>query len=213
MTAVSPLSDRLATLSEAVPAASQRARECDIAHRKVVGEIAQLTDAVTDAYADNDEAKAAKASKQRAALEQGSLREAEERLEGARRAVQRAEVERSTFAAENITGLLRERHADAAAVAQATEDAIEQLGQAHAAWAAVANEVSALLRLAARDTRDMPSFPEQLEHLVRDARRAGGVDVPLPVPGGRIAVAPAHIPATLPKQDPAQKPPRAREAV
>jgi hypothetical protein len=38
-----PLSARLAELGEAVPAAQRRARECEIAHRKVVAEIAQLT--------------------------------------------------------------------------------------------------------------------------------------------------------------------------
>ena len=129
-----PLSARLAELGEAVPAAQRRARECEIAHRKVVAEIAQLTDAVTDAYADGDEPRAAKASKQRAALEQGSLREAEERLEGAKRAVAKAEAERGLLAAENVDGLIAERQPDARAAAQAVEDAVEQLGRAHAAW-------------------------------------------------------------------------------
>jgi hypothetical protein len=49
-----PLSDRLAELNAAVPVAQQRARECELAHRRVVAEIARLTDAVTDAYADSD---------------------------------------------------------------------------------------------------------------------------------------------------------------
>jgi hypothetical protein len=59
-----PLSARLVELGEAVPAAQRRARECEVAHRRVVAEIARLTDAVADAYASSDEARAAKASKQ-----------------------------------------------------------------------------------------------------------------------------------------------------
>jgi hypothetical protein len=184
-----PLSARLAELGEAVPAAQRRARECEIAHRRVVAEIAQLTDAVANAYADGAEDRAAKASKQRAALEQGSLREAEERLEGAKRAVAKAEAERGLFAAENVDGLIAERRADATAAAAAVEGAVEQLGQAHAQWTGLENEVAALLRLAGRDTRGMPRFPERLADLVRDARKAGGVEVPPPVPGGH-AVAP-----------------------
>lgn len=178
-----PLSARLAELGAAVPVAQQRARECETTHRRVVAEIEQLTDVVADAYADDDETRAAKASKQRAALESGSLREAEERLEGAKRAVSRAEADRGLFAAEHLAGLLRERVDAATTVAQAAVTAVEQLGQAHAAWNAEHTEVSALLRLAGQDTREMPRFPEQLEQLVREARRVGGVQVPAPLPG------------------------------
>jgi hypothetical protein len=32
----------------------------------------------------------------------------------------------------------------------------------------------------------LPPFPERLATLVRDARRAGGVDVPAPIPGGNM---------------------------
>lgn len=181
-----PLSSRLVELSDVMATAKQRERECELEHRRVEAEIAQLTDAVTDSYADGDEARAAKASKQRASLEQGSLREAEERLEGARRAAQRADVERATFAAGNIEGLLGEREADALAAARAVEGAVEELGRAHARWNGVESEIAALLRLAGRDMRDMPRFPAQLETLARDARRAGGVDVPLPLPGERM---------------------------
>jgi len=180
-----PLSARLAELGEAVPAAQRRARECELAHRRVAAEIKQLTDAVTDAYADDDEDRAAKASKQRAALEQGSLREAEERLEGAKRAVANAEAERGLFAAENVDGLIAERQPDARAAAQAVEEAVEQLGRAHAAWTGVESDVAALLRVAGRNLGTLPRFPELLANLVRDARRAGGVGVPVPLPGER----------------------------
>jgi hypothetical protein len=123
-----PLSARLDKLGAALVAAKQRERECELGHRRVAAEIAQLTDAIADAYADNDEARAAKASTQRASLEQGRLREAEERLQGARRAAQRADVERATFAAGTIDGLIAEREVDALAAARAVEDAVEELG-------------------------------------------------------------------------------------
>jgi hypothetical protein len=193
-----PLTARLAQLGAALVATKQRERERVLEHRRVAGEIAQLTDAVADAFADDDEARAAKASKQRASLEQGGLREAEERLEGARRAARRADVERAAFAAENIDGLIAERRGDALAVARAVEDAVAELGQAHARWNGVESEVAALLRLAGRDTRDVPTFPERLATLVRDARRADGLQVPAPLPGQRAFASVASY-ATLTK--------------
>jgi len=183
-----PLSDRLAVLSDAVPAASRRARECEVAHRGVVAEIARLTDAVTDAYAEGDEARAAKASKERAKLEQGSLREAEERLEGAHLAAAKAEAARGLFAAEHVDGLLAERLPDAVGAAAGAEQALEDLSRAHARWNGVEAEAAALLRLAGRDTRDLPRFPGRLATLVRDARHAGDVSVPPPTPGGLAMV-------------------------
>jgi hypothetical protein len=188
-----PLSARLAVLSEAVPAAQRRARECEMTHRRVVAEIAQLTDAVAEAYADDDEARAAKASKQRATLELGSLRDAEERLEGARRAQQRADVERATFAAENLPGLLHERADEAQAVARQVEQALARLMQAHVAWTATEQDVAALFRLAGRETRDVARFPAELAELVRHARRVGAIEVPAPLPVA-IAGAPARAP-------------------
>lgn len=209
-----PLSARLAELEEAVPAAKRREHECETAHRKIAAEIAQLGDVIADAYADNNEARAAKASKQRAALEQGSLREHEERLEGARRAVQRADAERGLYTRENIVGLLAEELPDAVAAAQDVERDVLRLGTSYGQWSGVATRISSLLRLAGRDTRDMPSFPAELEQLVRDARRAAGVNVPPPVPGGQamVPLPPAPVaPVNLPRLDAEQKPPT-REA-
>ena len=194
-----PLTARLAQLGEALVAAKQRVRERELEHRRVAAEIAQLTDAVANAFADNDEARAAEASKQRASLEQGGLREAEERLEGARRAAQHADVERATFAAENIDGLIAERQSDAEAVARAVDDAVGQLGRAHADWQAVGGEVATLLRLAGRDT-SLPAFPPRLADLVRDSRRAQAV-VPPPVPGG-LEIVTSTSTSTLSRETP-----------
>ena len=177
-----PLSARLAELSEAIVRGNQRVRDAEIAQRRAEADVARLRDAVIDAHADGDEQRAAKASRERAELEQSALREAQERLEGARRAVQRADVERSTFAVQSIDALIAEREPDARAAARAVEEAVERLGQARAAWNAVEADVAALLRLAGKNTGELPRFPEALATLVRDARRAGGVDVPAPLP-------------------------------
>lgn len=150
-----PLSARLAELTEAIVKGSRQAREAEIAHRRVEGEIARLRDAAAEAYSVGDEPRAQKASRERAELEGSGLREAEERLDGARRAVQRADVERSTFAMENLEALIAERHADATAAAAAVEDAA---GRGACGVGSVHNEIAALHRLAGSDTRGMPRF-------------------------------------------------------
>ena len=114
-----PLSARLVELGAEVASANRRARKCAVAHRATEGEVARLRDAVLDAFASEDEARAAKASRERDKAEGAALRDSAERLEGAQRAVQRAGVERSTFAVEHIDGLVAEREPDAVAAAQA----------------------------------------------------------------------------------------------
>jgi hypothetical protein len=162
---------------------ASRVREQTIAHQRVEADLARLTDAVIDAHADGDDGRAAKAGCERDETQNVTLREAGERLEGAKRAVARAEVERATFAAENVERLIAERRPDALQAVEEVEAAVARLTEAHGRWHAVAGEITALLRLAGRDSRWMPSFPAELEQLVRDARRAGGVSVPAPVAG------------------------------
>jgi hypothetical protein len=70
----------------------------------------------------------------------------------------------------------------ALAAVEEVEAAVQRLAEAHGRWHAVAGEVSGLLRLAGRDSRDMPTFRAELEELVRDARQAGAVAVPPPLP-------------------------------
>jgi len=182
MTANPRLTSKLAALGEAIVAAKARVRDCDLAHRKVAADVARLTDAVLEAHAVGDDGRAAKASKQRAALESTTLRDAAERLEGAKLAVTRAEADRGLFARENIDRLLAEWAPESSAVAQAVEDAVEQLGQARDRWVAVEAEVLGLLRLAGRDTGATSRFPERLATLIRDAKREGGAGVPAPGP-------------------------------
>jgi hypothetical protein len=71
--------------------------------------------------------------------------------------------------------------------AVAAARAVEQFGHAYGQWQAVAAEIVGLLRLAGGDT-SLPAFPERLASLVRDARRADGVQVPPPIPGGTAAL-------------------------
>ena len=203
-----PLTAKLAEHGEAVGASNRRAREAELALTRVTGEIKRLTDAITNAYADGDERRAAAASTERAGLD-ASLREHEERLEGARRAVAKAETDRGLYAVEHVDGLIGEREPDARAVAAACEEAVEQLAQTQAAWNAVEAEVAALLRLAGRDAGTLPTFPATLATLVRDARRAGDLRVPPPLPGGH---AHAHV-APYDDPDPAVRDrARARDA-
>ena len=214
MTRKTPLTVKLAEHGVNVAASNRRAREAELALSRITGETKRLSDAITDAYADGDERRAAAASKERAALD-ANLREHEERLEGARRAGTKAEAERAAFATLNVDGLIAEREPDARAVAALCEDVVEQLAQAQARWNAVEAEVAGLLRLAGRDAGTLPTFPAALATLVRDARRAGDLRVPPPLPGGQSMVpvrSEPVIPASLPQLDPQQKPPKARKA-
>ncbi len=176
------LTSKLTALGQAIVAAKARVRDCDLAHRKVAADVARLTDAVLEAHAVGADDRAAVASKQRAALESTTLRDAAERLEGAKLAVTRAEADRGLFARENVDRLLAEWAPESSAVAQAVEDAVEQLGQAHSRWNAVEAELLALLRLAGRNTGNTTRFPEALATLIRDAKREGGAGVPAPGP-------------------------------
>jgi hypothetical protein len=124
------LNARLAELGAAVVAAKQRVRDAEIAQRRVEADVARLRDAVIDAHADGDEARAAKARSERATLERDGLPEAVERFEGARLALQRAEIEVGAFAVEHLDGLLSELRPDAVRVAEAVEEAVEQLSRA-----------------------------------------------------------------------------------
>jgi hypothetical protein len=186
-----PLSARLDKLGADLVAAKQRVRECELAARRAEADVTRLRDAVVDAHADGDEQRAAKASRERDKAESDTLRDTAERLEGARRAAQRADVERATFAAENLPGLVREHADQAHAVARRVEEALDGLAQAHGAWVGVAQDVAGLCRLAGQETRDVPRFPAELAELVRHARRVGAVDVPAPLPVG-IASAPTR---------------------
>lgn len=183
-----PLSERLGALDEAVVAARVRAREMEDAQRQVAAKVAEVTEGIVEAHAVGDDATAAKLSKERGKLEQSAVREADEKLAGAKRAVTRAQAEVTAFATANVLGLLIERRPDAERVARAAEDAVERLRTAHAEWHAVSQEVANLLLLAGEQSSSLPSFPAQLEELVRQARRAGGVGVPEPLPS-RVAAA------------------------
>jgi chromosome segregation ATPase len=180
MTADRPLSTQLTELTEAIATASTRHREMQLEQERVTAKVAQISDEIVECHAAGDDVKAAKLSKTRARLETTDVREAGERVEGAQRAVQRAEVERSTFAAETIDQLLAERRPDAEEAARAVEEAIASLAAAQRQWDAVQSDHAAILRFAGRSTEGLPAFPQALHDLTRHARRAGQLDVPTP---------------------------------
>jgi hypothetical protein len=176
-----PLSARLAELGDAVIAAQQRVREMEAESVRVKASVDEATEGIVEAHAAGNMALAEKLSTDRERLEGSAVRDAGERVEGASRALMRAEAERGLFAVESIDGLLAEIEPDARAAASAVEEAVEQLGHAQARWNAVQADVAAVLRIAGQSTQ-LPQFPERLATLVREAKRAGGVGVPAPVP-------------------------------
>ena len=175
------LNARLAELEQAVDAARAHERAVERQHRETQAEVVRISEARLEASAAQDEKTAKTLAAERADAEQ-RVAEFAERAEGAHRATARADVELGAFAASNLPALLRERVPDAQAAVKAVRDALEALDKANGAWQAVESESMRLLRLAGRDTRDQPRFPERLADVVRDARRAGDTVVPLPLP-------------------------------
>lgn len=105
----------------------------------------------------------------------------------------RAEDDASTFAADHLEALLRERLPQAREAVKAVKDALHALQAAHSAWHAVESDSMRLLRRAGQNTTSQPRFPERLAELVRDAQRAGAVDVRLPLAtGGGSGMATVH---------------------
>jgi hypothetical protein len=98
-----PHAARPAELAATVAAARAKQRQAEVAHQQAVGEVNRLKDAGLQAYADDDQPRAVKASKERARLE-GAMREIEERVEGAKLAVVAAENERARYASGTPAG-------------------------------------------------------------------------------------------------------------
>ncbi len=194
---------RLADLDEALAAAHVRVREVKTRHAAAAAKAVELREAQVEAFATGNETAAKKLQAQRDKAEAEATGPWPERVAGAERAVQRADAERVTFATENYDGLITERQPDATAVVEAVTAALAALRDAHKRWHEVEGEVAALTGLAGRDASRIPRFPQPLEDLVRDARRADGLDVPAPVP---VAMAPMTI---NPEHDPD---PEVREA-
>lgn len=184
MSAVAPkgeLHAGLAELAQAVADAKTRARTATAEHRAAHADIERLSEARVNAFAAGDEKTAAKLHKERSQAE-AMVRDLAERVAGVERAVTLAENERGGFAARNLDGLLRELHPGAVATAAAVKDAMTAFVEAERAWEAFAGDVRRLLQLAAADTGTLAMFPGELSNLARNTRRAGGTDVPLPLP-------------------------------
>ena len=173
---VRPLSERMAELGEQIVLARRRP-ELELAQQRIVDEVAQLSEQIVELHTSGDDDGAVRLGKRRARLEGAGLREAGERLEGAKRAVDRAEVERATFCSANADALLLERKPDAEAAAQAVQDAVEALAQAQKQWDSAQSDLATILRLTGRSSEGLPAFPPALASS-RHARRAGQVDVP-----------------------------------
>jgi chromosome segregation ATPase len=175
-----PLSDQLHALGEAVGAAKVHQRDVEVKQQQLAQEIADLSEQVVELHAQGDAVAVAKVSKTRARQEGVVARDLAERLAGARRATERAEVARQEFATAHIDELLREIKPDADEAAEMVQRAIEALSQAQRRWDQVQSDHASLLRLSGRSGEGLRPFPPVLVELVRRSRRAGQVDVPSP---------------------------------
>jgi hypothetical protein len=101
-----PLSDRLRELGEAIGAAKVHERDLVVKQQQLAQEISDLGEQIIELHAQGDTASASKISKSRARAEGVVARDLSAQLEGSRRVVQRAEVERSTYCMENIDGVV-----------------------------------------------------------------------------------------------------------
>jgi hypothetical protein len=181
------LNARLAELGDAVTAADTHVRQLERDHANTEAEVARLGNARVEAFAERNDALADTLAGERTKTE-ASVAELAERLKGAHRAVQRAKAEQCEFAAHHLAELIRERMPDAEAAAEAVTNALDALAAAYQTWTAIEADSMALLRLAGQRTTSQPRFPETLRELIRDARRAGGVNVPLPLPAEHRSV-------------------------
>jgi hypothetical protein len=182
------LDEQLAELGQAVIDAKTRARAVRHQQHLAEGEVRRLSEARVEAFAASDEPLADRLQAERLKPE-ATVRELQERVAGADLAIQRAEAERAQFATHEAEAIFAERAADADAAVAAVKDAVGQLVAAKARWESIAAETANLLRLAGRSTAHGPTFPVQLGELAKDARRAGEIDVPLPIPGDARAAA------------------------
>jgi len=176
-----PLSARLALLGDSVAGAKVHVREITGEREAAKAEVERLGEARVEAFASADETLAEKIQDERLRAE-ATVLDFAERVAGAERAADRAQAKRAEFAADNFTAILEERTPDALAATSAVRDAIEALVRAQREWEGFAADVVALQRAAALPTGTVPTFPEPLAALARDARRAGGTTVPAPLP-------------------------------
>ena len=194
------LNEQLVELGQAVADAKVRAREVRSRFDDARAEVERIGEARVEAFAAGDEGLAAKLQAERGKAE-ATVLDLQERLAGAERGVQRAEVERAQFATHYCDAILAERLPDAQAAVGAVKDAVGRFVTAKDGWQQIGADTRSLLRLAGRSTAHVPTFPERLAELARDAKRAGDVDVPLPVPGVPRTAAAVVVPEDIP--DPA----------
>lgn len=156
----------------------------DLEVRAAGAQVEEARNAVIEAHAEGDDAKAAKLRKRLQAAEEDAKRLRDEKLVGVQRAQQRAEADRVTFVANNYAALLDERRPKAEEVARGVEEAIAAVAQAHAAWQAVEAEVMSLMRLAGKARDRTPELSAKLTSVVHDISRLEAGTVPAPIPGG-----------------------------
>ena len=125
-----PLTDQLAGLREQTVTSRGQHREATLAQTAAVNAIELTRQARIEALSRDDEQTAARLADERDQAERTAADRAD-RAEAAERRLQQIEAEQRAFAAEHLTGLLREREPEAEAVALAVEEAVAHLSRAH----------------------------------------------------------------------------------
>jgi hypothetical protein len=180
-----PKLDQLAALEEQVAAARARADETKERARHAEAEAAHVTEALTEAFSVNDTTAIARLTKAKATAETKAHEPWPERIAGAQRAAQRAEVERDAWRVEHHRELLHEVAADADAAAASLTAKIGELEAARRDWHAVAHRVAALVvGVPGFDPRAVPHIDAH-DGAIRDLRRCG--PIPAPIPGATAA--------------------------
>ena len=175
-----PLLDELAGHEEQLATARARARALAEAIAKHAEAIEQLRADRIEAFAQDDERRAA-ALQKKAGDAEAKAGELAERRAGADLAATRAARGRDAFIAEHHGELVAERSPMAHAAVKAIEDATASLAAGVKAWRAEAASQLDLLRpVAGRDGREIPDL--HIYQLVRDLGRAVQAGVPAPLP-------------------------------
>lgn len=202
-----PLLDHLADLEEEARRVALRLQQVERDRRRTEEQLAQSREDLVEAFASGDDAEAEKVQKRRDAIT-ADLENWRARVEGVRRAADRARVARDQFIVENHADLVAERRPGALAAAAALEQTLRAFVEACHAWQAEERAQIELLKpVPARDGRDIPQLP--VASLFTDAKRAlgGAFYPPLPEvsPPSVVGIAAEYDPDPEVREDARQK--------
>jgi hypothetical protein len=178
-TSTTPTLDGLAALERAYAKARDQARQvaadADTARRT----LAAATEDLVRAFDAGDQAAAKKAELARAKAQAVAGEPWNERVQGAKRAAERAKGDLESYQRTNVYRLIAELRPAALEAAAAVDEAVDRFEDAVLAWAAASNRANRISVAAGRPDRRAP-ITDGLTNLVRDIKRRGATPIPLP---------------------------------